>query len=246
MLTNLTVTLQDLALSGGLYRCPRDSQRKRIGPLVDYAGTYLDDQGQPKHYVGDTFYNLGRADQSPSLLADWATIMTTYLESSRDLPAVDLFLGMPMGGLAFTFALGHMSNASSRVGFLEKKVTQVATADAREQSMLVLGRHEIPMNYSVVLVEDVVNNFSTTAKAIEIVESCGANVIAIACMMNRSARAFYVSQARAKIPVVSIMTIRTEQYRQDYPSVKDDIEAGNVVWKPKDDWGRLMGLSDSV
>lgn len=62
----------------------------------------------------------------------------------------------------------------------------MTTEAKREESILVIDRHDINNGDRVVLVEDLCNNFSTAEKLIQLVEEKSGVAIAIACMLNRS------------------------------------------------------------
>ena len=72
-------------------------------------------------------------------------------------------------------------------------------------------------------------------------------MVAILCFLNRSldvddTYSFGVEFKAnpLEIPVVSLVRKPIHEWRQDDPAVAEDVAAGNVVWKPKDDWDRLM------
>jgi hypothetical protein len=48
-----------------------------------------------------------------------------------------------------------------------------------------------------------------------------------------------------RIPVVSIVRLPINEYKQDDPAVAEDIAKGNVAWKPKPEWDRLMMAMDT-
>jgi len=83
-------------------------------------------------------------------------------------------------------------------------------------------------------VEDVCNNFSTTQKLREIIESRGAKLVAITCAINRSG-----TEKWDEMPVISSVFSPTEQFRQSEPEVIKLVRAGKVVWKPKQQWAEL-------
>jgi orotate phosphoribosyltransferase len=172
-------TLREL---GGFYKCPRDTEGKRLGPLVGYAGR----DGQGRQYVGDIYANFAKAEQVPAVMDLWAQALIASLALKHRISSFDVFLGMPMGGILFAAALAR--SAEKRVAFAEKKIVSLATEHEREQSKLVLGRHDLEPKWRVVLVEDVVNNFSTTKDAIRLVNDQGAIVAAVVCILNRSGR----------------------------------------------------------
>jgi orotate phosphoribosyltransferase len=126
-------------------------------------------------------------------------------------------------------------------------ITALKTSTSREQSELVFSRHDVEKGDRCVIVEDVCNNFSTTGKFVKLINSRGGIVVAIACFLNRSPnvdREYCLSlEGEAKvlqIPVISLVRKVINEWKQDDPAVAEDIAKGNVVWKPKDEWARLM------
>jgi adenine/guanine phosphoribosyltransferase-like PRPP-binding protein len=221
--------LQEL---GGFYQCPTNAAGQRLGPLVGYAGK----DGQGRQFVGDIYANFAKAEEWPKVLQHFATLLGFRCPVFSE---VDVFCGAPMGGLAFATVLslvyGH------RYTFMEKKIAAVASETSREKSNLELSRHEILSGERVIIVEDVTNNFSTTGIMCQLINQAGGIPIAIVSMLNRSNPTLTeFSFVSASIPVVSLVTQPIAQYQQDDPAVAADIQAGNVVWKPKNDWGRLM------
>lgn len=233
--------LETLRRCGGYYECPK-KDGKRAGPLVGYAGKYDSQDGTKKSYVGEVYYNFAKAEQYPHVLDYFARTLLSTSEIEQNV-RVDIFLGAPMGGILFAGALARILDC--QVVFAEKKIKAVATPDKREESDLILDRHGIPAKANVIIAEDVCNNFSTTAKLIELVElKYYAHVVGIACGFNRSPNTFYDYKAfyrygSRKIAIESLMHIPTLQYMQNDPHVKDQVEAGDVVWKPKDEWKSL-------
>ncbi|MFH0830801.1 MAG: hypothetical protein V1895_01955 [Parcubacteria group bacterium] len=86
--------------------------------------------------------------------------------------------------------------------------------------------------------EDVCNNFSTTTDAVQLIEKAGGRLVAVMCLLNRSREEYFGYRTR-DIPVLALEHKPMPQYRQDDPAVAEDIAAGNVVWKPKEEWQRL-------
>lgn len=215
---------------GGYYECPRDGLGKRLGPLVGYAGTY--EEG--KHYVGDVYFNFARVEEYPHVLDFFAMLLTVEIRSQSIPP--DVLLGAPMGGILLASALGR--ELDSQVVFAEKKVSAVATSSSREESKLVLDRHSIQYGACVLIVEDVCNNFSTADQLTGLILEAGAVPIGIACALNRSGKKSYET-GPLLLPVVTTIDMPLEQYRQEDPEVASDIKQGNVVWKPKNEWGKL-------
>lgn len=218
---------------GGYYECPKDDSGTRLGPLVGYAGKY----DGVHQFVGDVFYNFARIERCPRALDTVSAMLASKLHDTE--MAVDCILAAPMGGLALGSDMARQLDR--QYVFPEKKTTALATEGAREQSSLVFGRHEIQKGSNVLLVEDVCNNFSTTEQVQDLVMDAGAQLAGVCCFLNRSRETRWNA-----LPVISLVHVPTAQYQQDDPEVADDIASGNVAWKPKNDWDRLMAAMDAA
>lgn len=234
--------LKTLHGCGGFYTCPKDDDGKRRGPLVGYAGEYDAPDGTKKQWVGDVYANFAKAEEYPFVLHHFAEEILPVL--SPHLNIIDVFCGAPLGGYDFAKMLGLVHDR--RAIKAEKKVIALATENSREKSSLIFGRHEVKSGDDVAIVEDVCNNFSTTDKLISLIEKSGGKVTAIVCLFNRSLTvdSLYSPAGSDTIPVISLVRLPVDEYKQDDPNVKEDIKQGNVVWKPKDEWGRLMAAME--
>lgn len=236
-----------LELIDGYYECQKSSGGQRQTPLVGYAGKYDSPDG-PKQYVGEIYVNFSKAEEYPDIMLHFAAklygkFMDRILVESEPRPNWNkiVCVGPQLGGfsIAQLFALQNQTELF-RFACAEKKVVQAASSNMREQTELFFGRHEVPAGSEVVVIEDVLNNFSTTGDLIRLVESSGSKVIAIGGLLNRSDKVDdrYMHESRA-IPVFSLVRKAFDQYRQDDPFVANDIARGNVVWKPKNQWEKL-------
>jgi len=235
--TNYLKTLQRC---GGYYECPRDPKGKRLGPLVGYAGKYRGEDDEMYQRVGDVYYNFAKTEEFPHVIDFLARTLSAKIQRKLGHDAeIDYVLGAPMGGIVIGSNLARVLDC--RFVFAEKKVTKIATAERREESVLILKRHEIMPGTNVLITEDVCNNFSTTEELISLVEKAGAMVIGITCELNRSTEEMFYN-----LPVVALMHIPTEQYRQDDEEVTEDIQKGNVVWDPKKEWDRLQAAIEAA
>ncbi|MFZ3031568.1 MAG: phosphoribosyltransferase [Candidatus Moraniibacteriota bacterium] len=224
--------LATLRNCGGVYECPMDEQGP-LTPPVGYAGQYEVD-GKLLNYVGFVYYNVAQGDQWPHIARHWAT-----LHAERFLVAPpDLLVAAPMGGVSYMSVLKQ--HLGCRGIFAEKKVTKAAEPNRREESRLILGRYDVCAGDRIVIIEDIVNNYSTTKQMIELVEAAGGTVTGIACVINRSDQTVYQMDGHQPIAVISLLHKPTPQYRQDHPAVAEHIAAGNVVMKPKERWDELM------
>lgn len=224
-------SFETLRRCGGYYNCPVD-ESGCLGPLVGYAGKYEDEQsGEMKQYVGFTYYNYAKAEVYWHVLDRFAYDVAQKVITTVGYP--DYVLGAPMGGLAFSAALARALDV--RYGFADSKTIALATEGQREQTRLLFRRHDIEPGSKVLIGEDVTNNFSTTDQFTAIVEDSGSQVIAVVSELNRSDRTEWNGK-----PVISLDHRPTAQYRQEDPRVAEQIARGNIAWKPKDEWPRLM------
>lgn len=233
--------LETLRRCGGYYACPTSpGTGERMGPLVGYAGKYVSPDAKKLQFVGDVYANFAKAEVHPLVLQFFADNLFNRLSETVGIENIDAVCGAPIGGYSLADALGFALQ-DVRVIKAEKKVTALVTADSREQSELVFARHSVEPGERVVIVEDVCNNFSTTDKLVKLIWEGGGKVITIACFLNRS---LTVDSSYpwdfTDIPVVSLVRMPINEWKQDDPAVVDDIAKGNVVWKPKNEWDRLM------
>jgi orotidine-5'-phosphate decarboxylase/adenine/guanine phosphoribosyltransferase-like PRPP-binding protein len=224
--------LETLKNCDGLYESPKDKNGKYVGPVVGYAKKYDTGGGIMKNMVGFVYLNFAKAEQLPEVRNHFAELIAEKA-IAMGIKA-NVVLGAPMGGLFLAADLGCVSN--TRTIFAEKVVTVAANkaANTREESILVIDRHDLAIGEKVILVEDVTNNFSTTKDIKGLIEINGAKLVAIACAFNRSGKSEWEG-----IPVISTCDIHFDQYEQDDPEVADIIAAGKIVMKPKLEWSKL-------
>lgn len=231
--------LETLRRCGGYYECPKSPSGKRLGPLMGYAATYTDEKGKQKQWVGDIYFNFAKAEEFPHVLNWFSAQLGNKLSSLTE--EADVFYAAPLGGHSLAQALGEFCDL--RVVKVEKKRVAAAMAGSRKRSELFFGRHTIARGDRVIIVEDVCNNFSTTEQIIRLINGSHGRAIGVICLLNRSTfvENFFASEfSSAALPVISLLRIQIPEYRQDDPFVAADVEAGNVVWKPKDNWAWLM------
>ncbi len=220
--------LATLITCNGYYECPKDPDGKRRGHLVGYAGTY-----EPGlHFVGDIYMNVAAIETYPWILRHMAT------ELVQQLGPCDWIMGVPEGGKTLAALIAE----ELHIPFIypEKEVIRIGTEAQRGESRFVMNRHQIPSHSRGLVCEDVVNNFSSTRELIDLVEENTGTVGAIACLFNRSTHeVFEHGQVH---PVISLASVPMAQYRQDNTYVEDDVISGNIIWKPKAAWPRLVTI----
>lgn len=211
-----------------LYESPKNENGKYAGPLVAYAG--IDENG--KNFVGFHYVNIAKAEQNYSSRIELSKMMAEKIVQVVGKP--DRLVAAPMGGIIFAASTSNFLECS--VSFFEKKVTRLADEDnnTREESELIYKRHNLNPGEKVIIFEDLCNNFSTTEKMIQTLREMGAEVVAIACIFNRSNKDELMG-----IPVIPVVHMPIPEYRQDDPEVKGILEAGNIVLSPKKEWPRL-------
>lgn len=224
----MTDAYQILKDCDALYESPKDENGKYIGPLVAYAG--IDENG--KNFVGFHYVNIAQAEQEYLPRIELSKMMAEKIIQAVGKP--DRLIAAPMGGIIFAASTANF--LETRVSFFEKKVNKLADVEnnTREESELVYKRHNLEPREKVIIFEDLCNNFSTTEKMIETLKGMGAEVVAIACIFNRSNKDELMG-----IPVVPVMHIPIPEYKQDDPEVKAMLESGNIVLSPKKEWSRL-------
>jgi orotate phosphoribosyltransferase len=229
--------------AGAFYECPRGPDGRRSGPLVGYAGRDRDG----RQFVGDVYVNFARAESRPALLQVFSRQMRDILRGRGLDNAVSTcagFIGAPEGGKALAYQLAL--DAGKRYIYPEKRITAAASATSREVSDMVFGRHEPEPGRSWCIVEDVCNNFSTTAKLVALIEDQGAAVAGILCFLNRSTAIddAYEPRPGLVLPVVALVRKPFGQYAQDDVAVAGDVARLGVVWSPKKDWPRLAAAME--
>jgi orotate phosphoribosyltransferase len=226
-------------------------EQGKNGWLVGYAGKYLGADGKEYAYVGRTYLNFAILEEWPSddldfIAENLATKVKMELEEvlpwDRLSPNIVL-CGAPIGGYCLSTILGQ--KLGCRTIKAEKKVLAVGLKGQRDETKLILDRHELHKGDLVIIVEDVCNNFSTIIQLIELIESYGAIVIAIACYLDRSPDGtewYTFDDGKRSVPVIALIRKKIKEFHQDDPEVAEQVARGEVYWKPKrkEQWAALM------
>ena len=212
---------------GALYESPKDQDGRYKGPLVPYAAK--DSLG--KNYVGWVYYNMAMVEQKFWTRKFFAELLAEKI--LENIPRTNRLVAAPMGGIILSVTIADMLGC--QVSFFEKKVMKPAGSDTKEESVLVYGRHSLERNEGVIIFDDLCNNFSTTSAMVELLTSMGAEIRAIACIVNRSTKTNFKG-----IPIISALHMPTDEYLQNDPKVKKFVDRGEIVWNPKQNWERLM------
>lgn len=229
--------LEFLRQCGGYYECPKDENGKRLGPLVGYTGRDEYD----RQYVGDIYVNFAKAERHAPVFDRLAKLLwSSFAKDWVDVPDyITGFCGAPEGGKALAQKLASLEGV--QYIYPEKKIIKLASESSREETELLFTRNQPYVGDCFWIVEDVVHNFSTTRALIKLINSFGARVDGIICLLNGSLTVEdrYQHLGNKTLPVFSLIRKPIPEYMQDDFSVFDDVKADNVVWNPKKDWWRL-------
>lgn len=228
--------LEMLKSCGGYYKSPYNKDGQLLGPLVGYAGTYSflqDNQTVFKNFVGYEYFNFAKAESDPTIRSYFAWLIIKEIEAHGIIP--DKVIGAPMGGIMLTADISHQLNIPGL--FAEKKITALANPNQglKEISKMVIDRHDIEPGDLVILIEDVCNNFSTTASLQIAIENRGGKLVAIGCAINRSGQTEFNG-----LGVLSAAYVPAKQFTQEDEAVKELIQTGKIIWKPKLEWAKLQ------
>jgi hypothetical protein len=237
---------------GGYYEAPiHEPTGEIIGRVVPYAGTYVPEGGgEPRHFVGPQYCNLAKLEEELVKAAPFIEFLAEKVRRHRNsrwsplAPNPPLYvLAAPMGALT----LGPLFAKAVPVnyGFLEKKVLAVGGAGRRDKTELIESRHVVPMGADVIIFEDVCNHRSTAGEMAKRVHAAGSQVIAIACILNRtwpSSESWVNPCDGVTIPVISAAHIPMIDFMQEDPAVSSLIERGYLMANPKDqqNWSQLL------
>jgi adenine/guanine phosphoribosyltransferase-like PRPP-binding protein len=234
--------LETLINFEGHYQSRKDASGKFLGPLVTYSGQYNSPTGK-KNYVGDVYFNLAVIEDSPQRLEYFAKLMAFNI---RNFEAgwghkVDCLIGVPEGGTKIAQEVGRLLGIPGLR--LEKEVTALKTATAKEEFNLVMRRNAgvVKIGWFAIVFEDLCNNFSTTQKAIDALDAFGVVTVGIACIANRSKD--HIKEWEG-LPVIAGISVPSDQYKQDDPAVADLVAAGDLSTDPKKDWAKLKAAME--
>lgn len=235
---NIVSPFDVLREAGGWYECPKDSQGKRLGPLVGYAKR----DELNRQLVGEEYVNFAKIEEDVDVVRDLALLLKKEILDDL-LKSCDLFCGIPEGGKTLAAMLALVCNKKFK--YPEKETTPPKKLGEREVSEFVFGRHKIKSERKIIFVEDVTSSFSSVEKVLRQIRK---NVdhfttTAIVTFFNRSMEwdNFYYSETeKICIPVINFIRRPIHQYCQDDPFVSDDVKKGNVIWNPKSSWEWLL------
>ncbi len=215
---------------GAVYECPINAAGIRTGPLVGYAGK---DEEQ-RAFVGDVYVNLAVLERNADYLGSTANCLIGDYSPLRD---VDVFCGAPEGGKSLALLL------ASKRGGLYCYPDQEVLAGTREKQLTFMRHDGCMQGKRVAIVEDVLNNFSTTQALVDLIKEQGGTVTAIVAVLDRSNTQ---DNSWNSIPIYPIIRKSIPQYRQSDEQVKDDIAKGNVVFRPKTQWDHLIKIMNGT
>jgi len=219
---------------GGVYKSPEDRNENFLGPLVAYDGTYIDVNGNKKNYVGFHYYNTIPIEQSPEAIEYFSNLLTETINANIYFPSCNIIAVKQNNP---TLATATADKLQCPVSFFQKEILKIADIEhgKKEESFLFYDRQNIQFGGNYIIFEGVCNNFFATKQMIDLIESAEGNVVAIACVINRSEKKSFYG-----IPILSVVHIPTPQYRQDDSVVEQLIKKYNIVWEPEKYWSFLQ------
>ncbi len=229
-----------------LYICPKDSAGQRRGPLVPYAGK----DGQGRSLVGDIYFNFAMIEPHLKVVERFAHVAYDKLLELGLLDSFDTICGIPEGGRTFGQMLAYI--ADKRFVYPQKTPKPTPTSQKQEYTW-TLPRFAFDIGEPVAFAEDVYNNFNNTDDTLSEIAVTGANVVLLVGALNRSPKYGTVYQPKTtsdsfaglKLPVVAAIREPYDEYEQDDPAVKADVDAKNIEWNVKKNWTRLTDIMNS-
>lgn len=233
-------SLWDLSIQAdALYECPKDGQGRRLGPLVPYAGK--DEKGH--NLVGDVYFNFAMIEPHVALVARFAELVVYQINQVSELRNATTIIGIPDGGWTLGQEIARVSG--KRFVYAGKVERPKAPGAVKAEFDLVFKRISLFPGESVIVADDVHNNFNNTDEVLRSVAPTGVKVVGLCSAFNRSPKVhdLYVPQggdyAGVGLPVVSAIRRPLEEWKQDDPAVASDIAAGNLEREVKKNWARL-------
>ncbi len=226
-----------------VYVCPKDrTSGQRLGPLVPYAGK----DARKRNLVGDLYYNFGWIEPYMLVVRYFAELIANKIRQNPAMAAATTIVGVPEGGRTLG---GEIAAATGKRFVYPAKVARPKAPGAdKEEFDFVFKRNELYKGERVIVAEDVQNNFNNTIETLANFVGTGAEVIGFCSALNRSPFVDTVFTptsgpfANTPYPVVTAIRRAMPEHEQDDEAVAADIKAGNIEWKVKDNWARLLKI----
>jgi len=139
------------------------------------------------HFVLTSRFHSDRFVEKVFATADWHTraffawrIDDWAFRNDRIAPQV--VVGAPMGAIALATEVSSVMQKP--VAFLEKKA-RIEDGELVEALTIRGANAQIVTGQDILLVEDVITKGTNTTKALQVLAEAGANVVALACIVNR-------------------------------------------------------------
>lgn len=156
---------------------------------------------------GDKYCQCAKLLQYPDKAAE---VLSSVVEQVKDL-GIDIVVGPAIGGIIVAYEMARQLN-----------VPGIFTE--RENNIMTLRRgFEISKGQKVLVTEDVVTTGKSTMESVKVIESFGAEVVGVACIVNRSG-----GNSALPFPIYSATTLDVNNYdpeecpicKQNVPLVK--------------------------
>lgn len=190
-----------------------------IGPIVGRQSTYANPLagGEPLHHVSQNYYNGKVLLLYPMVIKHLAQAILAQMEKQSVSRGAE-YQGVGPGGEMLAHYLQLQTKKRLKVpGFINREN----------------GHNRL------VLVQDILDPIPLS-KAIEETK-LGGKRISLICGIINPGQCFdgHVHASQGPILLITLMKELLLKYQQDHPLVKEDVENGNIVWDPKNDWGKL-------
>ena len=197
-----------------------------IGPLVGRQSTYSnpDIKREPLHYVSENYYNGKVLLLYPTVIKHLAQAILEKMQPQSAIRQMT-FRGLAPGGEM----LAH---------FLELEMKKLPGLQG------LIGSEN--GQDKVVLVQDILDPMQLK-KAIEVTQKIKKEIFFV-CAIIEPDRCFdgFVHASQGPIVLITLIKELLVRYQQDHPLVKEDVDNGNIVWDPKNDWDLLAKVIEEA
>lgn len=231
--------------AGALYECPKDAQGRRLGPLVPYASK----DAHGRNLVGEVYFNFAMIEQHVALVARFAELVSRWFLTLPALRDASTIIGIPDGGRTFGQEVARVTG--KRFVYPGKVEREKAPGAVKTEFDLVFKRAELFSGETVIVTDDVHNNFKNTDEVLRSIPR-GVKVVGLCSALNRSPKVdnIYVPKngvyTGVELPVVSAIRRSLMEWEQDDPAVASDIAEGNLECEVKKNWPRLKKIMEGA
>ncbi|HAO81387.1 MAG TPA: hypothetical protein DDW92_02750 [Candidatus Veblenbacteria bacterium] len=197
-----------------------------IGPAVGRQSTYTNPVNgeEPLHYVSENYYNGKVLLLYPLVIKHLAQAILTQMNKEYAIKEAE-FQGLGPGGEM----LAHILQLQ-----MDKLLSNNSSINSDN------GRDK------VVLVQDILEPIPL-GKAIEANRNKGKLASLICTIVNPDTYfTDFIHAPQGPIMLITLIKEVLVRYRQDHLLVKADVESGNIIWDPKNEWDKLAKVMEEA